>query len=72
MIFFVFFEAVLWIRIRIHRIPLVLAFPDPNPYPLVSSKDPDLAPDPSSSKNSKKNLDFYCICNFFMTFYQCS
>jgi hypothetical protein len=24
---------------------------------------------PSSSKNSKKNLDFLLFCDFFMTFY---
>jgi hypothetical protein len=35
--------------------------------PLVTSKDPD-SDHSSSSKYSKKNLDFYC----FMTFYQCS
>ncbi len=27
---------------------------------------------PSSSKNSKKTLDFFCFVDFFITFYQCS
>jgi hypothetical protein len=37
---------------------------DPDPYPLVRGMDP--APYPLSlSKNSKKNLDFYCVVTFF-------
>ncbi len=39
-----------------------LGLPDPHPDLLDTSKDPDPAPDPSIiSKNSKKNLDFYCF-----------
>jgi hypothetical protein len=36
----------------------------PNRDPLVRDKDPDPATDPdplSSSKNSKKNINFYCF-----------
>jgi hypothetical protein len=36
----------------------------PDPYPLVRGVNPDLDPSiilPSSSKNSKKNLDSYCF-----------
>jgi hypothetical protein len=58
---------------------MFLGLPDPHPDPLITSTDPDpaAAPNrlrilPSSSKNSKKNLAFYCFCDFFMTFYQCA
>jgi hypothetical protein len=46
---------------------MFLGLPDPHPDPLVTSTDPA----PSSNKNSKKNLDFYCFAffDFFMTFY---
>ncbi len=38
---------------------MVLGLPDPLPDPLVTT---DPAPDlPSSSKNNKKNLDFFCF-----------
>jgi hypothetical protein len=51
------------LRIRIHRIHMFLGLLDPDP--LVRDMDPDLAlvPDPSIilSRNSKKNLDFYCF-----------
>ncbi len=54
------FEAVLWVRI-------FLGLPDPHPDPLVTSSD--LAPDlPSTSKNSKKNLDFYCFTTSLLLF----
>jgi hypothetical protein len=57
------FKAVM--RIRIH---MFLGLPDPDPDPLVRGMDPD--PSISFSKNSKKNLDFYCFVinmqkNFF-------
>jgi hypothetical protein len=50
--------------IWIHRIHMVLGLPDPDP--LVRGMDLDPAPDPDpstvpSSKNSKKNLDSYCL-----------
>ncbi len=51
-----FFFSVLWIWIR--RIRTFLGLPDPLPYPLVTSMV-RLRILPSSSKNSKKNLDFY-------------
>jgi hypothetical protein len=45
-----------------------LGLPDPEPAPLVGGTDPDLDSArlririlPSSSKNSKKNLYFYCF-----------
>ncbi len=31
------------------------------PYPDLDPLDRDTDPDPSSSKNSKKNIDFYCF-----------
>jgi hypothetical protein len=49
---------------------MFLGLPDPHPDPLVTSTDPDPALDLSIIKqNSKKNLDFFCVCNFFKTFY---
>ncbi len=61
------------IRIRIHQIQMFLGLPDPDP--LVRGMDPELAPDPdpsiillSSSKTSKKNLDFYCFVTSFELF----
>ncbi len=36
---------------------MFLGLLDPDPDPLVRGMDPD----PSLSKNSKKNLDFYCF-----------
>ncbi len=50
------FRAVLWIRIRIHRIDMFLGLLDQDTDPLVRGMDPD--PDPSC-KNSNKNLDSY-------------
>jgi hypothetical protein len=51
-------EAVLLIGIR-----MFLGLPDPHP-PLFFTY-PDLDPDPSiTSKESKKNLDFYYFANF--------
>jgi hypothetical protein len=42
----------------------------PDPHPLVTSTGTDPAPDPSITKQkSKKNLDFYWFCDFFMTFF---
>jgi hypothetical protein len=52
-------QAVLRIRIQIRiqiRIHMFLGLLDPDPDPLVRGMDPDL----SQSKNSKKNLEFYC------------
>jgi hypothetical protein len=47
----------------------------PDPDPLVRGMDPDPAMDPvpsiillSSSKNSKKNLDSYCLVTLFKLF----
>jgi hypothetical protein len=43
---------------------MFLGLPDTYPDPLVTRTDPVPAPDPSSSsKNSKKNLFFYCYVN---------
>ncbi len=56
---------------------MFLDLPDPDPDPLVRGMDPhpDQAPDRdldpstvSSSKNSKKNLDFYCFVTSFRLF----
>ncbi len=51
---------------RIRRICMLLGLPDPHPDPLVTSTNrlrirlwPRILP--SSSKNSKKNLDFHCF-----------
>ncbi len=44
-------------RIRIRRMHMFLGFPDPHPDPLVTR----IRILPSSSTNSKKNLDFYCF-----------
>jgi hypothetical protein len=41
---------------------MVLGLPDPHPDPLVTSTDPA----PSSSKNSKNNLDFYCFVTYLI------
>ena len=35
------------LRIRIHRIHMLLGLPDPDPDPLVRGMDPAPAPDPS-------------------------
>ena len=47
----------------------------PDPYPLVRGMDPDPAMDPvpsiillSSRKNSKENLDSYCLVTSFKLF----
>jgi hypothetical protein len=48
------FEPLLQIRIRIR---MFLGIPDP----LVRGTDRDADPSMSSSKNSKKNLDFLCF-----------
>ncbi len=47
--------AVLRIRIRIRRNHMFVGLPDPD------SLVRDTNPDPSSSKNSKKNIDSYCF-----------
>jgi hypothetical protein len=65
------------IRIWIHWVHIFLGLSDPDPDPLVRGidPDPDLAPDLdpsiillSSSKISKKNLDFYCFVTSFGLF----
>jgi hypothetical protein len=43
---------------------MFLGLPDPHLDPLFTSMDPDPDP-PSSSKNSKKNLDFCCFVTSF-------
>jgi hypothetical protein len=49
------YSPVMWIRIR-----MFLDLPDPDP--VIICTDPDLDPVlPSSSKNSKKNLEYYCF-----------
>jgi hypothetical protein len=58
--------AFLRIRIRIRRFRMFLCLLNPDPDSLGRGTDP--YPDPSS-KNSKKTLDSYCFCRFFMTFY---
>ena len=45
------------VRIWIRRIHMFLGLP----YPDLDPLDRDTDPDPSSSKNSKKNIDFYCF-----------
>jgi hypothetical protein len=60
-IYVVFYE-VLRIRIRI-RIRMFLGLPDPQPDPLVVGIQIRIGILPSSSKNSKINLDFYCFVN---------
>ena len=63
------FTPVLRIRIRIHRIHMFLGLLDPDPDPLVRGMNPAPDPDPSIlSKNSKKNLDFYCFVTSFWLF----
>jgi hypothetical protein len=42
--------AVLWIRIRIHRIHMFLGLLDPDPDSLVRGMDPDPDVDPSNIK----------------------
>jgi hypothetical protein len=37
-----------------------------DPDPLVRGMDPDSS---IIKQNSKKNLDSFCVCDFFMTFY---
>jgi hypothetical protein len=44
---------------------MFLGLPNPHPDPLVTSADPALDP---SSKNSKKNPDFYCFVTSFWLF----
>jgi hypothetical protein len=70
-------KAALGIRIRIRKrirgFRMYLGLPHPDP--LVTSTDPAplrLRILPSSSKNSKKNLYFFCFVSFFITFNQCS
>jgi hypothetical protein len=68
MIRILFLKALLWIRIRIHRIRIapVLGLLDPYQDPLVRGMDPDQEPDRSIIKpKSKKSLDFYCFVTFF-------
>jgi hypothetical protein len=55
------FKPVFLIRIRIHLIHMFLGLRDPDP--LVRGMDLD--PNPSLSKNSKKNLDSYCFVIFW-------
>jgi hypothetical protein len=66
-------EAVLGICIciRISRICLFLGFPDSHPDLFVSTDPDPIRILPSSSNNSKKNLDFYFFVavTSFMTFY---
>jgi hypothetical protein len=64
--YFLLQSAMFRIRIRSSRIRKFVDLQDSDP--LVRDSDPDL---PSSSKNSKKTLDFYflLICDFFTTFY---
>jgi hypothetical protein len=63
-------EPGLRIRIRI-RIHVFLGLLDPDPDPLVRGMDPD--PSISFSKNSKKNLDFYCfVSNMQKNFFKIS
>jgi hypothetical protein len=61
------------IRIRIRSIRMFLGLPDPHPHQLIKSTDLRLLIRlwilPSSSKSSKKNLNFYCFVTVFMTFY---
>jgi hypothetical protein len=51
-------KTVLWIQIRIHTIRNFLDFTDPDPSLFVQTRIWILL---SSSKKSKKNLDFYCF-----------
>jgi hypothetical protein len=47
---------------------MFLGLLDPDPLVIGMDRDPDTAPDPdllSLSKNSKKNLDFYCFVTSF-------
>jgi hypothetical protein len=73
--------AVYRIQIRIHRIQMFLRLPHPDPLVRGMDQDPKPAPDPelapdpdpsiillSASKNSKKNLDFYCFVTSFGLF----
>ncbi len=66
---FLFFETVL--RIRINRIHMFLGLLDPDMYPLVELWIPSRIPIRillSLSKNSKKNLYFYCFVTSFWLF----
>jgi hypothetical protein len=50
-------RSVFWIRIHVF-----LGLQDPDPLVRAMDPDPDLDPNLlSASKNSKKNLDFYCF-----------
>jgi hypothetical protein len=44
---------------------MFLGLLDPDPDLLVRGMDSNPDPDPSLSKNSKKNLDFYCFVSSF-------
>ncbi len=63
-------KPMLRIRIRIH---MFLGLLDPDQLVRGMDPDTDTAPDPepvlSLSKNSKKNLDFYCFVTSFLTYY---
>ena len=63
-IFILFYEAFFLavLRIRIHRIHMLLGLPDPYPDPFVRGMDPDLS---INMKNSKKNLDSFYFVTLF-------
>jgi hypothetical protein len=53
-------ESVCHLLESVFRIRMILDLPDPDSF--VRGTDPDL---PSSSKNSTKNLYFYCFVTFY-------